>query len=1051
MSKIKNYWKGIEEKENTPAFIKQKEKEFSDFIPVEEIIGKQSKNSANTPRRDFLKFLGFSVTAATMAACEAPVQKAIPYVIKPEEVTPGVANWYASSYFDGTDYCSVIVKTREGRPIKIEGNKLSKVTNGATNARVQASVLSLYDKARLRNPYKDKKETTWSAVDKDIKDALTGLAATNGNIVVLTSTVCSPSTKKVIADFIAKYPTAKHISYDAVSYSGMLDANQQCFGQRILPVYHFENANCIVSFGADFLTNWVSPIEHAVQYGKARKLDNRNKIAQHIQFEANLTVSGSNADYRYPTKVSELDTALAYLYNLLAKKEGGATLKVAALDENVKKGVEKTAERLWANRGKSLVVSGSNSVATQTVVNAINYLLANYGTTIDMNNASMVKQGNDSEVAQLVKDMNAGTVGALFMYNVNPAYTYPKSAEFTNGLKKVKLSVSFSDKMDETASLCHYICPDHHYLESWNDLNPQSGHYSLSQPVIKNLFNTRSAQESLLKWTGNDQDYHTYVKANWQATMFGKQNMELFFDSFWNHCLQDGVFIVESETRPSEGSVALATTLDLQTAGTQIEKAAQGKGNFELALYEKTGLGNGSHANNPWLQELPDPITKIVWDNYVTMSPYDMDKKKNPDALGLNVLLGQEEEINMVKVTANGYSVTLPVVAVPGQKPGTIGIAVGYGRTKDIGKVAEATGGANAYPFASVVNGSIQYTALNASVEKVEETYSLASTQTSHTLMGREIVKETTLEEYIKNPKAGNEPEEIAVSHDLSESGKMAPEKVNLWEDHPRDGNFWNMSIDLSSCIGCGACVIGCTSENNVPVVGKDEVRRTREMHWLRIDRYYSSDTAKDTEEYGAIKKYAKMEEPSMADTLGVVFQPMLCQHCNHAPCETVCPVAATSHSTDGLNQMAYNRCIGTRYCANNCPYKVRRFNWFNYITNDKFAAVNPGQQDEFSRMVLNPDVVVRSRGVMEKCTMCVQRIQSGVLEAKKQHRKLKDGEIQTACSQACPTNAITFGNVNDKSSDVAIKKEDPRKYYVLREYNTQPSVFYLTKVRNKA
>ena len=502
MSKTKHYWKGIEEKENSPSFIKQSEKEFSDFIPVDEIFGNQSKNSSHTPRRDFLKFLGFSVTAATIAACEAPINKTIPYVIKPEEITPGVANWYASSFFDGTDYCSIIVKTREGRPIKIEGNKLSKITNGATNARVLASVLSLYDSARLRNPYKDQKESSWNAVDKDIKDKLESLSASNGNIVILTSSVCSPSTKKSIADFTIKYPSTKHVTYDAVSYSGILDANKQCFGLRYLPVYHFENADCIVSFGADFLTNWVSPIEHAVQYGKARKLDNRNKIAQHIQFEANLSVSGSNADFRYPTKVSELDAAVVCLYNALAKKDGATILKCSPVEEKVMKGVEKTAERLWANRGKSLVVSGSNNSATQCVINAINYMLAGYGTTIDMNNASMVKQGSDSDLAQLVKDMNSGSVGALLMHNVNPVYTYP-TKEFENGLNKVNLSVSFSDKMDETSSLCNYICPDHHYLESWNDFSSQTGHYSLTQPTIRPLFNSRSAQESLLKWSGN--------------------------------------------------------------------------------------------------------------------------------------------------------------------------------------------------------------------------------------------------------------------------------------------------------------------------------------------------------------------------------------------------------------------------------------------------------------------------------------------------------------------------------------------------------------------
>ncbi|MGQ0828395.1 MAG: 4Fe-4S dicluster domain-containing protein, partial [Bacteroidota bacterium] len=472
--------------------------------------------------------------------------------------------------------------------------------------------------------------------------------------------------------------------------------------------------------------------------------------------------------------------------------------------------------------------------------------------------------------------------------------------------------------------------------------------------------------------------------------------------------------------------------------------AAKG-GEFELAIYEKTGIGNGTQANNPWLQELPDPITKITWDNYVTMSPLDMEGK-------YNMMARQDREASVVNVTVNGMTVKLPVVPQPGQAQGTIGIALGYGRDK-AGKLSTQTGvvGQNVYPFVQVVNGTMSYQVLDAKVESANETTTVAGTQVHHTLMGRDIVKETVLSEYQKNPAAGNHVE-MLVTH----SGTKRATEVDLWDEHAKLGHKWGMTIDLNSCIGCGACVVGCTVENNVAVVGKDQVMKTREMHWLRIDRYYTTkwpargDDAKHkakNDGVGAIDMYLDMENPE-ASNPKVVFQPMLCQHCNHAPCETVCPVLATNHSSDGLNQMTYNRCVGTRYCANNCPYKVRRFNWFNYNENPDYT-FNPAQ-DDLGRMVLNPDVVVRSRGVMEKCTMCVQRIQDGKLTAKKEERKIVDGEIKTACQQACPTNAIIFGDLNDETSVVSkFHREDERSYYVLEELNIKPNISYLTKVRN--
>lgn len=1069
----KKYWKGLNELNNNPEFVQNANNEFAEQLPVEKFLDDKNLENDGTNRRDFLKFLGFSVTAASLAACETPVNKAIPYIVKPEEITPGVANWYASSYYDGSDYASIIVKTREGRPIKIEGNELSKITMGGTNARVQASVLSLYDSSRLNGPTVNNNASTWAIVDKEIAGKLAAIASKGGAIRILSSTIISPSTKAVIAEFIGKYPTTKLVTYDAVSYSGIAKANAQTFGTEVIPSYNFDKAEVIVGIGADFLANWLSPIETANQYGKTRKVGkDKKKMSKHYQFESNLSLTGANADYREPVKVSEQGKVAINLYNAVAKIVGGSSLSSSPLACDAT--IAKAAKDLTDSKGKSVVVSGSNDINVQLVVNGINQMLDNYGTTIDIENPNYTHQGDDAAFAALVAEMASGKVDAIITYNTNPVYTSPASLKFADAYNKVGLRISFADRADETASMAHYICPDHNYLESWNDYNPKKAHYSLSQPTISPLFKTRQAQETLLKWSGNNTEYHSYMQKVWMERVFPMQGKYMAFADFWNNSLHDGAIMVgtgdETETGKTSSDTAMvvmalaaekvtkkdtapaeeekpAAKVDINDAAAKINAVKSAtEGNFELAIYEKVGIGNGNQANNPWLQELPDPITKITWDNYVTMSPLDMEGK-------YELMQRQDREASLVNVTVDGVTIPLPVVPQPGQARGTIGIAVGYGRAK-AGNLSMRTGnviGQNVYPFVQISNGTMMYAALDAKVEGTGEITELAGTQIHHTLMGRDIVKETVLSEYQKNPKSGNH-DHMLVTH----SGTVKMADVDLWDSFDRPGHKWGMTIDLNSCIGCGACVVGCTAENNVAVVGKDQVMKTREMHWLRIDRYYTTkwpnegDAAKEkahADGVGAIDMYLDMENPEALNPK-VVFQPMLCQHCNHAPCENVCPVLATNHSNDGLNQMTYNRCVGTRYCANNCPYKVRRFNWFNYNANPDFT-FNP-TQDDLGRMVLNPDVVVRSRGVMEKCSMCVQRIQEGKLDAKKAERKIKDGAIKTACQQACPTNAIIFGDLNDEESAVTkLRVEDERNYYVLEEIGTKPTLSYLTKVRN--
>ena len=1032
MSTTKKYWKGLEDLNNDPAFVKSVQSEFAEEIPMDKFLGNNSLEETSTPRRDFLKFLGFSVTAASLAACQTPVSRVIPYVIKPEEITVGVSNWYASTFYDGRDFCNVLVKTREGRPIKIEGNKFSSLTKGGTNSRVQASVLSLYDNERAVGPKEKGNPTTWEAADAKIMDQLQKISDAGGNITLLTSSVISPSTEQIIADFTSKYKNVKHVSYDTISYAGMIKANNESFGKAVVPVYNFEKATIIAGFACDFLTNWLSPIEISQQYAVNRKVSNeRKQMSKHYQFESNLSLTGSNADERVTIKPSEVGAALISLYN----KISGASIATKTLTCDKK--IEALAKDLLDAKGKSLVVCGTNDAAHQVIVNAINSALNNYGATIDINNPNRMCQGNDAEVMTLASDMKEGKVSALIMHNVNPVYSLPASLGFEEGLKKTALTISFNDRADETASLCSFLLPDHHYLESWGDAMPRKGYCYLIQPSILPIFNTRAAQESLMKWAGISGDYQAYVKANWEKNVFPMQTSEVLFENHWMKSLHDGgaeFVLSNTEMNVFQGNV--------NAAGASAMEASSKVGNFEIMLYEKTAIGNGNQANNPWLQEVPDPVSKVVWDNYITMSPKQM------KVLGLETYQEQKAMADVVEITVNGVTVKAPVFPQPGQLFGTIGLALGYGRTKS-GKCGNI--GTNAYALLGNSNGTFSFSNYDVKVSASVGKYQLASTQTHHTLMGRNMVREASLAEYIKDSSAGNEREMFKVKEGHEHKEKSAQE-LDLWatKDYPAQPTTdlkWSMSIDLNSCIGCGNCVVSCIAENNIPVVGKDQVSRARDMHWLRIDRYYTSDMTKAKaakDGMGKIDMYGEMELPS--EDPKVVFQPVMCQHCSHAPCETVCPVLATTHSSEGLNQMTYNRCLGTKYCANNCPYKVRRFNWYRYSHDSDFDF---NMNNDLGRMVLNPDVSVRSRGVMEKCSMCVQRIQEVKLTAKKDGRRINDGEIQTACSQSCPTNAITFGNILDEVSQVAKYSKDERMFHMLEELDVQPSVFYMTKIRN--
>jgi MoCo/4Fe-4S cofactor protein with predicted Tat translocation signal len=1018
MSTNKKYWKSVEELNESSSIVEAlRNNEFTEEIPVADFLGnKEALSSSSTSRRDFLKFVGFSTAAASIAACEGPVRKSIPYVVQPEQVVPGIGEYYATTAFDGFDFANILVKSREGRPIKIENNKL--LSGGASaNARIHASVLSLYDSMRVKNPRISGKVSTWADVDAKVIASLESARKSNGQVVLLTGTLASPSSEKLIGDFLAKYPNSRHVVYDAVSASEALDAFEKTYGDRALVNYDFSKAALIVSIGADFLGDWQGG-GYDAGYAETR-VPRNGKMSRHIQMESCMTLSGAAADKRIPLTNAQQKQALVKIYNVVTGSNV-ATKNLGKYEE----AVMKAAAQLKAAGSEAVLVSGIQNVEAQLLVLAINEALKSKAFTTA--NARKIRQGSNKEMREFLTDLSNGKVHTLIMSGVNPAYTLPDAKAFTDGLKKTKLSVTFTIREDETAEVAEITAAAPHYLEIWNDYILTKGTYSISQPVIRPLFNTRQFQEALLIWTGTKGSYYDYLKSNAASYLTGTS---------WNKAVHDGFALIDSTSPVSTGiEVGVAAAL----AGS---KDIQG---YELVLYTKTGLGDGQQANNPWLQEFPDPITRVSWDNYLTIS------KTDADNLELNNQIVANGGLNgsYVTISVDGTKLDkVPVIVQPGQAPGTLGLALGYGRIAAMKE--EMKIGVNAYSLYK------NFTAIQSvSIAKADGEHEFACVQSQKTLMGRgDIIKETTLSVFnSEDPAVWNVVPTVSLDHSPVEATK-----VDLWESFDRSvGHHFKMSIDLNQCTGCGACVIACHAENNVPVVGKAEVRRSRDMHWLRIDRYYSSEDtfAADNErkekfdglfgEKGSLGGFNEME--AAAENPQVAFQPMLCQHCNHAPCETVCPVAATSHGRQGQNHMAYNRCVGTRYCANNCPYKVRRFNWFLYNKNPEFDF---HMNDDLGRMVLNPDVTVRSRGVMEKCSFCIQKTQLTILTAKKEGREVRVDEFETACSAACSTGAIQFGDVNNKESVVAKLSEDSRMYHVLEHVGTKPNVFYQVKVRN--
>ena len=1035
MSNNINYWKGEDELSKSKSFVSAQKNEFHDDLPLDEIFNEESiELKAN--RRDFLKYFGFSVTAVALAACyKTKIRNAIPYLVEPEASVSGVANYFRSTCGACSSSCGIEVKVREGRPIKVDGSIDSPISQGGTCSVGQASILSLYDNERLANPLFDGLEQKdWAFIDAAVSIKLNALKSSNAKIVLLSGSIHSPSTLKSIEKFASAFPSLEHVSYDAISYSGILDANEADFGQRVIPTYKFGEAKVIVSFAADFLGTWISPVEYSKGYTKQRQPGVEGGMSKHIQFESSLSMTGANADHRFPMRVSQEALYVASLYNYIAIANGIKQIPIPLQGELAGNAIKKTAEVLLKSKGKSLVISGSNETEIQQIINGINMLLGNYSTSIDLANHSNQFQGSDTKTAEVLKGLNSGAIGGILFYGVNPVYNH-NGKEWVAGIKKAKLSISFSSSQDETAAVCSFVCPDNHYLESWNDAQPRKGVYHFTQPTISNVFNTRQAQISLLTWANalvvlekdpfaskailsqkfHASPFYNFMRINWAELLSS--------DESFNAVLEKGVLLEE----PLVGLFAYKGKVDGFASYVSANSKVSG---IEMILYQPVGIRDGAHGNNPWLHENPDPVSKVCWDNYIAL-PKSL-------AVGLEITEGDTVNITVGKQVYVG----VPTIIQPGQANNTVSLALGYGRTH-AGKVGGSiekgvdSVGVNGFAFANNT-GNRNFVIKNVEISKGDDTYQLAQTQTHHSIEGRDILRESSLEAWKKSPNAGND--------------KAKTHVYTIWEkpEYRKDGapnHLWAMAIDLNSCTGCGSCVVSCSIENNVPIVGREQVRLRREMHWIRIDRYYAfrSKEGNLTREEEIANEDKKGNHDHWQD-VGVIYQPMMCQHCANAPCETVCPVLATTHSSEGLNQMTYNRCIGTKYCGNNCPYKVRRFNWFRFNDNDDFDF---NFNNPLGKMVINPDVTVRTRGVMEKCSFCVQRIQEEKLSAKRQGKSPDQVVVQTACQRACPSNAIVFGDLRNPESEVSKLYKNERGFTVLEELNIQSSVMYMTKIRN--
>lgn len=996
------HWRSLDEYSKTV----ESAKESSEFAEgVTDNFDPSQMNGLS--RRKFLALLTASA-AFTAAACSDYQDKGeiIPYTDRPERLLPGKPNFYASSV---RGY-PVLVRTREGRPINIEGNPDHPIQKGKIDAKTTSSILNLYDPERLKNPTKDKRRIEWADADTKIISALNSAKGSGKEIALISHKITSPAELKLIAELKAKFPSLKHYSYDLFNESSRKNAWEKCFGNTAIPSVKWNKADVIVSLESDFLGREGNTAENNLLYSETRDILKSSNFSRLYAVEGGMSLTGMNADYRIRIRPDyQLDFAL-YILSKISNKISFGSDSVSKLLSNYnpenflkansseKDKINYLIDDLLKYKFSALVHAGNTlSEDVHIVVNLINTLLGN-DKLFDFNSTfvSSHSYSTSEEFTELIGKMNSGKVGVVIHYGTNPVFHFSNSTEYTTALKNAGTVISLSEDLNETTDLSNYVLPLNNDLESWGDSKTRSNVHDFKQPVIAPLFSTRQKEGILLSWIKqslDEGDFHQYLINHFETEVYSKQNVMVDAKTYWYKALHDGFVQLKEKNN-------LQYQFDFSPLnGIALKQAKSDE--IVLHLQPSYFVEDGSLANNGWLQEIPHPISKVAWDNYAAISPAVAKK--------LNV-----ENNDYITINDSKSELKIPVMIQPGMAENLIVIELGYGRSVcgDVGKDV----GFNANGFLSDSSNS-KWIVPNISVSKASGSYKLVSTQEHHSLddefvkdvhRKRNIIQDGTLKEFKSNPKFLHE-------------GEVHLEGIT--REHKYEGVKWGMSIDLNKCTSCSNCVAACNVENNVPVVGKDQVEVGREMHWIRLDRYYSGTP----------------EDPIVSN------QPMLCQHCDNAPCENVCPVNATNHSPDGLNQMAYNRCVGTRYCANNCPYKVRRFNFFDF--RDHFE--DAYYKNELTELINNPEVTVRSRGVMEKCTFCVQRIMEAKSEAIKDGRDLKGSDVTTACQSACPSQAIVFGDINDKDSELNKYREHELGYHVLEELFVKPNVTYLAKLRN--
>lgn len=971
----KTYWRSLNQLANTPEYREFLQREFPEGA---------SEMKDGVTRRTFLSLMGASIAMAGLAGCRKPVERILPYVTAPENVIPGVPKHYATTMPLGNSSYGVLVESHEGRPTKIEGNELHPSTLGASNSWIQASILGLYDPDRSQNVINNMSRSDWSSFVAAWRARLEDFKQTGGEgLAVISEAFGSPTLARLAAKFRNEFPNATWVAYEPVSDENIYRGIELATGNRLQSMYDYGRADVILSLDSDFLRTESEQVTAVKGFANGRRIESEKDSMNRLYVaEGAYSLTGSVADHRLRVRTSEVPAFCAALVLELEKQgisvPGATNLSSFSNHSFDQKWLRVAASDLIDSRGRSLVVAGSRQPAeVHALVTAINDALGNTGSTISYRSLEDSEPPDSEAFAGLVGRMKDGEINDLVILGGNPIYNAPADLNFRNALDKVENSVHLSLYQDETSREVNWHIPQTHYLETWGDARAADGTLSVVQPLIAPLFAGKSIYEvAQFITTGEDLRGYDVVRETW-AARFGSAN----FEKAWGRVLHDGL-LKDSQSQPAQ--ISVRSNGVNQAISTLSPADSDG---MELVFKLSPLVHDGRFANNGWLQETPAPITKLTWDNAALMS-YSTAREHNL------------ENGDMISLSVDGRSLELPIWIVPGQVDNSIVVELGYGRSR-AGRVGNGAG-FDAYRLRTVE--ALSY-ATGVQITKLNRKYELASAQDHGSMEGRPLIREATLEEYRNDPNFAPE----MVEH---------PPAKSLWEEHSyEEGYQWGMAVDLTTCVGCGACSVACQSENNIPIVGKQQVINGREMHWIRIDRYFSGD----------------LDEPEIA------HQPVTCQHCENAPCEQVCPVAATVHDSEGLNLMVYNRCIGTRYCSNNCPYKVRRFNFFNY-TKD---------MPEIIQMAMNPDVTVRFRGVMEKCTFCIQRISSAKIDAKLENRQIRDGEVKAACQQACPADAIAFGNINDPDSKVRKIKEQNRNYTMLSELNVQTRLTYLARIRN--